>query len=80
MGAVPKRIEKEIQKLSQEPRMNNFVFYPSFPVAPGISAVPDPENLRYFHVTMEGPSGTPYEGIVHVYLYDYHPPRRTIFA
>ncbi len=26
--------------------------------------MPDEDNLRYFHVTMEGPSGTPYEGML----------------
>ena len=63
MAAVPKRIEKETQKLAQEPRM--FIhFYVLFAfVAPGINAEPDAENYRYFHVTMEGPSGTPYEGM-----------------
>eukprot|EP00386_Alphamonas_edax_P010379 GDKI01033570.1.p1 GENE.GDKI01033570.1~~GDKI01033570.1.p1 ORF type:complete len:152 (+),score=46.68 GDKI01033570.1:82-537(+) len=47
--AIPKRIEKETQKLQQEP-------------PPGLSAIPDPGNYRYFKVLMEGPSGTPYEG------------------
>jgi ubiquitin-conjugating enzyme E2 N len=36
--------------------MNHFI-------APGIIANPDAENYRYFHVTMEGPGGTPYEGM-----------------
>jgi ubiquitin-protein ligase len=32
-------------------------------VAPGIVAEPDADNYRYFHVSMEGPGGTPYEGM-----------------
>eukprot|EP00929_Paragymnodinium_shiwhaense_P109992 TRINITY_DN76657_c0_g1_i1.p2 TRINITY_DN76657_c0_g1~~TRINITY_DN76657_c0_g1_i1.p2 ORF type:complete len:152 (-),score=28.88 TRINITY_DN76657_c0_g1_i1:158-613(-) len=49
MAAIPKRIEKETQKLSQEP-------------PPGVNAVPDKDNYRYFHISMLGPEGTPYEG------------------
>eukprot|EP00413_Alexandrium_margalefii_P049576 CAMPEP_0204608350 /NCGR_PEP_ID=MMETSP0661-20131031/60264_1 /ASSEMBLY_ACC=CAM_ASM_000606 /TAXON_ID=109239 /ORGANISM="Alexandrium margalefi, Strain AMGDE01CS-322" /LENGTH=170 /DNA_ID=CAMNT_0051619855 /DNA_START=68 /DNA_END=579 /DNA_ORIENTATION=+ len=49
MAAIPKRIEKETQKLHQEP-------------PPGMSALPDKDNYRYFHITMCGPQGTPYEG------------------
>lgn len=30
--------------------------------APGISAVPHEDNLRYFDVVIEGPSGSPFEG------------------
>eukprot|EP00928_Gymnodinium_smaydae_P019965 TRINITY_DN176_c0_g2_i2.p1 TRINITY_DN176_c0_g2~~TRINITY_DN176_c0_g2_i2.p1 ORF type:complete len:151 (+),score=28.14 TRINITY_DN176_c0_g2_i2:79-531(+) len=48
MAAIPKRIEKETQKLGQEP-------------PPGISAVPDAANYRYFHIQCLGPTGTPYE-------------------
>ncbi|KAK4879282.1 hypothetical protein RN001_007428 [Aquatica leii] len=29
---------------------------------PGISAVPNETNCRYFHVVMAGPKGSPYEG------------------
>ena len=47
--ASSKRIEKETQKLKEDP-------------APGILAEPDPNNPRYFRVVMEGPQGTPYEG------------------
>eukprot|EP01121_Diplochlamys_sp_Union-15-3_P022507 TRINITY_DN9609_c0_g1_i1.p1 TRINITY_DN9609_c0_g1~~TRINITY_DN9609_c0_g1_i1.p1 ORF type:complete len:154 (-),score=24.67 TRINITY_DN9609_c0_g1_i1:93-554(-) len=43
------RIIKETQSLSKEP-------------APGISAHPHPDNLRYFHVMIAGPQGSPYEG------------------
>eukprot|EP00418_Pyrodinium_bahamense_P067455 CAMPEP_0179085806 /NCGR_PEP_ID=MMETSP0796-20121207/38882_1 /TAXON_ID=73915 /ORGANISM="Pyrodinium bahamense, Strain pbaha01" /LENGTH=176 /DNA_ID=CAMNT_0020783253 /DNA_START=73 /DNA_END=602 /DNA_ORIENTATION=+ len=49
MAAIPKRIEKETQKLSQEP-------------PPGVVALPDKDNYRYFHIQMSGPVGTPYEG------------------
>jgi ubiquitin-conjugating enzyme E2 N len=64
MAVVPKRIEKETQKLSQEPRMFSYTFHISLhPLAPGINAVPDSGNYRYFHVTVEGPSGTPYESM-----------------
>eukprot|EP00435_Cladocopium_sp_Y103_P027438 s3740_g6.t1 len=49
MAAIPKRIEKETQKLETEP-------------PPGVQAKPDPANYRYFHIMMSGPTGTPYEG------------------
>mmetsp|Transcript_94793 Transcript_94793/g.149963 ORF Transcript_94793/g.149963 Transcript_94793/m.149963 type:complete len:152 (-) Transcript_94793:26-481(-) len=52
MAAVPKRIEKETQKLHEEP-------------PPGVSAIPDQANYRYFHISMGGPGGTPYEGGVY---------------
>ena len=48
MAAVPKRIEKETQKLAQEP-------------PPGVDAQPDKDNYRYFHIKMAGPGGGPYE-------------------
>jgi len=31
-------------------------------VAPGISATPYTDNLRYFNVIIQGPQGSPYEG------------------
>lgn len=31
---------------------------------PGISAVPHEDNLRYFDVTIDGPSQSPYEGTI----------------
>eukprot|EP00928_Gymnodinium_smaydae_P019970 TRINITY_DN176_c0_g5_i1.p2 TRINITY_DN176_c0_g5~~TRINITY_DN176_c0_g5_i1.p2 ORF type:complete len:151 (-),score=40.32 TRINITY_DN176_c0_g5_i1:129-581(-) len=49
MAAIPKRIEKETQKLATEP-------------PPGVLAQPDKDNYRYFHVQMAGPEGTPYQG------------------
>ncbi|KAK7894069.1 hypothetical protein LTR67_006771 [Exophiala xenobiotica] len=49
--ALPKRIVKETERLMAEP-------------VPGISAVPHEDNLRYFDVSIHGPSQSPYEGIV----------------
>jgi len=47
--ALPRRIVKETQRLLSEP-------------APGISATPHEENLRYFNVIIAGPAGSPFEG------------------
>lgn len=47
--ALPKRIIKETQRLMADP-------------VPGISAVPDEQNARYFHVVVTGPQGSPFEG------------------
>jgi len=49
MTNLPRRIIKETQRLMQEP-------------VPGISAVPDDGNARYFHVVVAGPEGSPFEG------------------
>lgn len=49
---LPRRIIKETQRLMQEP-------------APGISASPSEENLRYFDVMIIGPQSSPYEGGVY---------------
>jgi len=49
MAQLPRRIIKETQRLMQEP-------------VPGISAVPDEGNARYFHVVVAGPEGSPFEG------------------
>lgn len=46
---LPRRIIKETQRLLQEP-------------APGISASPSEDNLRYFSVLILGPQASPYEG------------------
>jgi ubiquitin-conjugating enzyme E2 N len=46
---LPRRIVKETQRLVSEP-------------APGISAEPNEENLRYFKVMIMGPASSPYEG------------------
>ncbi|KRX55874.1 Ubiquitin-conjugating enzyme E2 N, partial [Trichinella sp. T9] len=46
---LPRRIIKETQRLMQEP-------------VPGISAVPDEHNARYFHVVVAGPQSSPFEG------------------
>ncbi|KAF1359973.1 Ubiquitin-conjugating enzyme 13 [Didymella pomorum] len=47
--ALPKRIIKETERLMNEP-------------VQGISATPHDDNLRYFDVTIDGPSQSPYEG------------------
>ncbi|KAB2103662.1 hypothetical protein AG0111_0g8372 [Alternaria gaisen] len=47
--ALPKRIIKETERLVNEP-------------VQGISATPHDDNLRYFDVTIDGPSQSPYEG------------------
>lgn len=49
MAVLPRRIIKETQRLMQEP-------------VPGISAVPDDTNARYFHVIVTGPKDSPFEG------------------
>jgi len=46
---LPRRIVKETQRLLSEP-------------APGISATPAEDNLRYFNVIIAGPAGSPFEG------------------
>jgi ubiquitin-conjugating enzyme E2 N len=47
--SLPKRIIKETERLVNEP-------------VQGISATPHDDNLRYFDVTIDGPSQSPYEG------------------
>lgn len=47
--ALPKRIIKEIERLSSDP-------------VAGISAIPREDNIRHFDVVLDGPEGTPYEG------------------
>ncbi|GFT64972.1 ubiquitin-conjugating enzyme E2 N [Nephila pilipes] len=44
-----RRIMKETHRLLSDP-------------VPGISAVPDDSNPRYFHVLVAGPEGSPFEG------------------
>lgn len=46
---LPRRIVKETQRLLSEP-------------APGISATPYQDNLRYFNVIVQGPQQSAYEG------------------
>jgi len=48
MAGIPKRIEKETQKLASEP-------------PPGVGATPAPDNYRHFQIIMAGPQGTPYD-------------------
>jgi len=49
MAGLPRRIIKETQRLMAEPVV-------------GITAVPDEQNARYFHVVVAGPQSSPYEG------------------
>ena len=49
MSSVTRRIMKETQRLLSDP-------------VPGISAVPDEHNARYFHVLVAGPEGSPFDG------------------
>lgn len=56
-GALPRRIIKETQRLLSEP-------------APGISATPSEDNLRYFQVSILGPQQSPFEGgVFHLELF-----------
>ena len=48
MAALPRRIVKETSKLVQDP-------------VPGIEAIPDEKNARYFHIKVFGPVDSPYE-------------------
>lgn len=57
MAALPKRIIKETERLVSDP-------------VPGITAVPSDDNLRYFHVTIDGPDSSPYAtGVFDLELY-----------
>ncbi|CDU25213.1 probable ubiquitin-conjugating enzyme E2 [Sporisorium scitamineum] len=47
--SLPKRIIKETERLIADP-------------APGISATPHEDNLRYFDVVISGPAQSPFEG------------------
>lgn len=49
MSTLSRRISKETQLLMKEP-------------VPGISAIPDERNARYFHVLVTGPQDSPFEG------------------
>ena len=64
--ALPKRIIKETERLMAEPYdFSNTPFAESgtdHTSVPGISAVPHEDNLRYFDVSIHGPSQSPYEG------------------
>ncbi|GAN06842.1 ubiquitin-conjugating enzyme [Mucor ambiguus] len=55
--SLPKRIIKETERLLADP-------------APGISATPHDDNLRYFDVIVAGPTQSPFEGgIFHLELF-----------
>lgn len=49
MEVLPKRIVKETQRLLREP-------------VPGLAFRVDENNLRYFHLDLNGPDDTPYAG------------------
>ncbi|EDW73945.1 uncharacterized protein Dwil_GK21643 [Drosophila willistoni] len=49
MSRLPRRITMETERLIKDP-------------VPGIDAVPDEKNVRYFHVIMAGPVDSPFEG------------------
>ncbi|KMS93694.1 hypothetical protein BVRB_028900, partial [Beta vulgaris subsp. vulgaris] len=48
-AALSRRIVKETQRLLKEP-------------VPGIVCIPDENNIRYFHIEIDGPADTPYYG------------------
>ncbi|KAJ8482325.1 hypothetical protein ONZ51_g5428 [Trametes cubensis] len=48
--SLPKRIIKETERLVADP-------------APGITAAPHDDNLRYFDVTIQGPDGSPFQNL-----------------
>jgi ubiquitin-conjugating enzyme E2 N len=69
---LPRRIIKETQRLMTEPR-SSWILMPPFASAlpanflhfisaPGISAQPFQDNMRYFNVIIAGPQGSAYEG------------------
>ena len=63
MANISRRIAKETERLNNEP-------------VAGISASPDPQNPRYFHIQVAGPIDSPYEGGVfelELYLPDDYP-------
>ena len=72
--ALPKRIIKETERLVAEPYVMSPP--PSHALSlhnvdyrvPGINATPHEDNLRYFDVTIHGPSQSPYEGNSHSLL------------
>ncbi|XP_016991933.1 ubiquitin-conjugating enzyme E2 N [Drosophila rhopaloa] len=49
MSGLSRRIIKETQRLLEDP-------------VPGISAIPDENNARYFRVLVSGPRDSPFEG------------------
>ncbi|KAK8647826.1 hypothetical protein V6N13_121553 [Hibiscus sabdariffa] len=55
---LPRRIIKETQRLLSEP-------------APGISASPSEDNMRYFNVMILGPTQSPYEGPIIMHFQSY---------
>ena len=72
MSALPRRIVKETQRLTQEPgaaaaslrARARPAAHPRARAVPGISATPYEDNLRYFNVLISGPTESPYDGAV----------------
>lgn len=63
MAVIPKRIEKETQKLATE-------------LPQGVTCTPTPDNYRYFKITMGGPPQTAYEGgtyALELFLPEHYP-------
>lgn len=63
MANLSRRIQKETERLNGDP-------------VPGISAFPDADNPRYFHIQIAGPMQTPYDGGVYeleLFLPDDYP-------
>mmetsp|Transcript_120272 Transcript_120272/g.169236 ORF Transcript_120272/g.169236 Transcript_120272/m.169236 type:complete len:150 (+) Transcript_120272:58-507(+) len=61
--ALSRRILKETERLRSEP-------------VPGLTAAVDPSNARYFHITIDGPETSAYEGghfKLELYLPDEYP-------
>ena len=42
--------------------------------APGISAAPHEDNLRYFDVTIQGPDGSPFQSMPVIFIMGFLPP------
>jgi ubiquitin-protein ligase len=68
-GGLSKRILKVRLQNSSQSERNQYFFFSTQETerlveepAPGISAKPHPENLRYFDVVIAGPQSSPYEG------------------
>ncbi|KAL0903925.1 hypothetical protein M5K25_025988 [Dendrobium thyrsiflorum] len=60
---LPRRIIKETQRLLSEPgKFSPFWLWGLVLVAPGISASPSEDNMRYFNVMILGPTQSPFEG------------------
>ncbi|EGB09515.1 hypothetical protein AURANDRAFT_7935, partial [Aureococcus anophagefferens] len=81
MSALPRRIVKETQRLTQEPgaaaaslrARARPAAHPRARAVPGISATPYEDNLRYFNVLISGPTESPYDGALELFLPEDYP-------